>query len=47
MQSESNAQTGSSFDDLNGYTISLSARSAFLPFEVTKETVDALVDATV
>jgi hypothetical protein len=44
---ESNAQTGSSFDDLNGYTISLSARSAYLPFEVTKETVDALVDATV
>ena len=31
---ESNAQTGSSFDDLNGYTISLAARSAYLPFEI-------------
>lgn len=44
---ESNAQTGSSFDDLNGYTITLSARSAYLPFEVTKEDVEALEDATV
>lgn len=31
---EANVQTGSSFDDLNGYTISLAARSAYLPFEI-------------
>ena len=31
---ETNVQTGSSFDDLNGYTISLAARSAYLPFEI-------------
>ena len=41
---ESNAQTGSSFDDLNGYTITLSARSAYLPFEVTKEDFESFID---
>lgn len=29
------AQTGSSFDDLNGYNVELQARSAYMPFKVT------------
>lgn len=33
------AQTGQSFDDLNGYNITLSAQSAYLPFEI----VDAAI----
>ena len=40
---ESNVQTGSSFDDLNGYTISLAARSAYLPFEIQKEGFSSLI----
>lgn len=31
---EGTAQTGQSFDDLNGYNISLSAQSAYLPIEI-------------
>lgn len=31
------SQTGSSFDDLNGYNVELSARSAYMPFEVTED----------
>lgn len=41
---ESTAQSGSSFDDLNGYQISLSARSAYLPFEITKEDFESYID---
>lgn len=40
---ETNVQTGSSFDDLNGYTISLAARSAYLPFEIKKEGFESLI----
>ena len=40
---ESTAQTGSSFDDLNGYTISLAARSAYLPFSIEKEGFSSLI----
>ena len=40
---ESNVQTGSSFDDLNGYTISLAARSAYLPFEIQYSGFSSLI----
>ena len=40
---ESNAQTGSSFDDLNGYTISLAARSAYLPFSIEYSGFSSLI----
>ena len=40
---ESNVQTGSSFDDLNGYTISLAARSAYLPFSIEKAGFESLI----
>ena len=40
---ESNVQTGSSFDDLNGYTISLAARSAYLPFEIEYSDFSSLI----
>ena len=40
---ESTAQTGSSFDDLNGYTISLAARSAYLPFEINYSDFESLI----
>ena len=40
---ESTAQTGSSFDDLNGYTISLAARSAYLPFEIKYSDFSSLI----
>ena len=40
---EANVQTGSSFDDLNGYTISLAARSAYLPFKIEKEGFASLI----
>ena len=40
---ESNVQTGSSFDDLNGYTISLAARSAYLPFEIKYSDFSSLI----
>ena len=36
-------QSGQSFDDLNGYQLTLQAQSAYLPFEMTKEQVDAVV----
>lgn len=39
---DTTAQSGSSFDDLNGYTISLSARSAYLPFSIEKEGFESL-----
>ena len=34
---EGTAQTGQSFDDLNGYNISLSAQSAYLPLEISAD----------
>lgn len=34
------SQTGSSFDDLNGYNVELAARSAYMPFEVTEDFSD-------
>lgn len=40
---EANVQTGSSFDDLNGYTISLAARSAYLPFSIEKSGFEGLI----
>ena len=40
---EANVQTGSSFDDLNGYTISLAARSAYLPFEINYSDFESLI----
>ena len=40
---EANVQTGSSFDDLNGYTISLAARSAYLPFEIQYSGFSSLI----
>ena len=40
---ETNVQTGSSFDDLNGYTISLAARSAYLPFEIQYSGFSSLI----
>ena len=40
---EANVQTGSSFDDLNGYTISLAARSAYLPFEIKYSDFSSLI----
>ena len=40
---ESTAQSGSSFDDLNGYTISLAARSAYLPFEIQYSGFSSLI----
>lgn len=42
---DTTAQSGQSFDDLNGYNITMSAMSAFLPFEVTKSIVETVVDA--
>jgi len=38
---EGTAQTGQGFDDLNGYNISLSAQSAYLPIEIPKSVWDA------
>lgn len=37
---EGTAQTGQSFDDLNGYNISLSAQSAYLPIELQLSDAD-------
>lgn len=34
---EGTVQSGQGFDDLNGYNISLSAQSAYLPIEIDKE----------
>lgn len=42
--SNSTAQTGSSFDDLNGYTVELTQRSGYLPFEVQYDDFKNLVD---
>ena len=42
--SASTAQTGSSFDDLNGYTVELTQRSAYLPFEITLEGFESMIE---
>ena len=41
---ESTAQSGSSFDELNGYQISLSQRSAYLPFEINYADFETYID---
>lgn len=41
----STSQTGQSYDDNNGYNITLDAMSAYLPFEMTKELVDKVKGA--
>lgn len=38
------AQTGQSYDDMNGYNITMSAMSAFLPFAIDRETFIGFVD---
>ena len=37
--SDGTAQTGQSFDDLNGYNLTLQAQSAYLPFEIVDTTI--------
>lgn len=39
---EATAQTGASYDDLNGYNTSLQAMSIHLPYEVAKATAEAI-----
>lgn len=41
---EAAAQTGQSFGDLNGYTTSMSAMSAHLPYEIEYDTFKNLID---
>jgi hypothetical protein len=41
----STSQTGQSYDDNNGYNITLDAMSAYLPFEMTKAQVDSVTSA--
>lgn len=41
---ETTAQTGQSFGDLNGYTTAMSAMSAHLPYEIDYDTFEALID---
>lgn len=36
-------QSGQSFDDLNGYQLTLQAQSAYLPFEITEKSVVSAV----
>lgn len=42
--SATTAQSGQSFDDLNGYQITLSAMSAELPYKIAKATFESLID---
>ena len=37
------AQTGASFDDMNGYTVPMSQMSAYLPFEIEYATFSSLI----
>lgn len=39
---ETTAQTGTSFDDINGYNITLQSMSGYLPFEVSETTFEGL-----
>jgi len=43
--SDATAQSGQSYDDNNGYNITLQAMSAFLPFEMTKTQVDSVIES--
>lgn len=36
---EGTVQSGQSFDDMNGYTLTLQAQSAYLPFEITDPSI--------
>lgn len=38
------AETGTSFDDRNGYTTTMSAMSAYLPFEVPSSVVTSIIE---
>lgn len=40
---EQTAQSGQSYDDLNGYNLTMNAMSAFLPFEIDETKVNALL----
>lgn len=41
---EATAQSGQSFDDLNGYNLTLNAMSAYLPFEIDLEDFQSYID---
>ena len=43
---EGTAQTGQSYDDLNGYNITMNAMSAYLPFEIQYSAFSSLIDTT-
>ena len=42
---EDTTQSGQSYDDLNGYQLTLNAMSAYKPFIVTKEFLDSMIGA--
>ncbi len=41
---EATAQSGQSYDDLNGYNTTMNAMSAYLPFEITYSQFSSLID---
>ena len=41
---ESTAETGVAYTDRNGYSVTMAAQSAYLPFEMTKEQVDSVTE---
>ena len=41
---EGTAQTGQSYDDLNGYNVTMNAMSAYLPFEIDYSKFSSLID---
>ena len=41
---EATAQSGQSYDDLNGYNTTMNAMSAYLPFEIDYATFSSLID---
>lgn len=43
---EATAQSGQSYDDLNGYNTTMNAMSAYLPFEITYDDFKNLIDST-
>lgn len=42
--SEATAQTGQSYDDMNGYNVTMNAMSAYLPFEIDYSKFSSLID---
>lgn len=40
---DANAQTGASYDDMNGYTVTMNAMSAYLPFEIQYDDFKLLI----